>query len=100
METNENISRIKFKELSTRELKKIYFRAQSINSIAAIMFVSILGFILKAEIIRRYGGEDIIRDTISHPLNAATLLLTVLAFIGFVKRAQWGRLVGIATFIF
>jgi hypothetical protein len=99
METTEILERNRFKELSTSELKKIYFRSESIKSIAAIIVVAIVGWGFKADLFVRYGGENIVLKTLTHPLNITVLLLSILAFIGLIRRTFWGRIVGIVTCI-
>ncbi len=67
----------------------------SLISLSVIIFTAIVGWGFKTDLIRRYGGEDIIINSITDPLNIARISLSILAFIGFVTRLRWGRIVGI-----
>ncbi|MBI5675592.1 MAG: hypothetical protein HZC48_07190 [Nitrospirae bacterium] len=94
METQENRERKDFKELSTKELNKIYFRSESIKSIAAIIVIAIVGLAIQAGIINNFGGKDVVIKSLKNPKNISLNLLNILTFIGFVTRTKWGRIVG------
>jgi hypothetical protein len=82
---------------STRDLKKIYFRSESIKSIAALILIATIAEVLKGFITIQYGGKDIIMGTITKPMNTVLILANVLSFVGLVTRTAWGRIVASIT---
>ena len=86
-----------FDSYTTKDVRKTYFRSESIKSIAIIIIVSIGAFAMKGIIISQYGGKEIIIRTLSNPLNIAILAINGLACVGLITRAAWGRIVGIVN---
>jgi len=86
-----------FPEYSTKDMKKIYFRSESIKSIAALIIMSTIMIAYEGFMIGQYLGKNVLIRGITKPMNVVVMLVNVLCFVGLITRTQWGRIVGLLT---
>ena len=84
-------------EYSTKDLKKIHFRSESIKLVAALIIMSTITIAYEGFMIGKYLGKDVLIRGITKPMNVVMILVNILCFVGLITRTQWGRIVGLLT---